>query len=165
MSALIKRLALPAMVLIWSASYFIEVSGYSKKNQYLIKPVFIVMVLLFIVNTITDVREWKKEQREKKELYQETAGRSPDMTGPTAEEKQTLLRSFFVVLSMAVYIVVMPYLGFVISTIVLVVFLLALMQVRKPIPMILLPVLLTGVLYAAFKIGLHIPLPAGFLGF
>lgn len=165
MSALIKRLALPAMVLIWSASYFIEVSGYSKKNQYLIKPVFIVMVLLFIVNTITDVREWKKEQREKKELYQETAGRSPDMTGPTAEEKQTLLRSFFVVLSMAVYIVVMPYLGFVISTIVLVVFLLALMQVRKPIPMILLPVLLTGVLYAAFKMGLHIPLPAGFLGF
>lgn len=165
MSALIKRLALPAMVLIWSASYFIEVSGYSKKNQYLIKPVFIAMVLLFIVNTITDVREWKKEQREKKELYQEAAGRSPDMTGPTAEEKQTLLRSFFVVLSMAVYIVVMPYLGFVISTIVLVVFLLALMQVRKPIPMILLPVLLTGVLYAAFKMGLHIPLPAGFLGF
>lgn len=165
MSALIKRLALPAMVLIWSASYFIEVSGYSKKNQYLIKPVFIAMVLLFIVNTITDVREWKKEQREKMELYQEAAGRSPDMTGPTAEEKQTLLRSFFVVLSMAVYIVVMPYLGFVISTIVLVVFLLALMQVRKPIPMILLPVLLTGVLYAAFKIGLHIPLPAGFLGF
>lgn len=38
MGSLIKKLALPAIVLLWSAAYFIEVAGYSKKNQYLIKP-------------------------------------------------------------------------------------------------------------------------------
>lgn len=162
MSSLFKRLALPVIVLLWSASYFIEVLGYSKKNQYLIKPVFIAMVILFLINTVTDVLEWKKEQR------QIQGAEKGDVRRPSvmeAEEKRTLLRSLLVVLSMAAYIIVMPYLGFVISTVALVVFLLALMQVRQPLPMILLPLILTGILFAAFKIGLHIPLPAGFLGF
>lgn len=173
MSSLVKRLALPAIVLIWSASYFVEVLGYSKKNQYLIKPVFIAMAILFAVNAITDVMEWKKEQRDagKREIREketgeretgaEAAARSP----VPAEERQTLLRSLFVVLSMAAYILILPHLGFVISTVLLAAGLLLLMQVRKLPVLILLPVILTGVLYAAFKLGLHIPLPAGFLGF
>lgn len=63
MGSLIKRLAIPAIVLLWSATYFLEVAEYSKKNQYLIKPVFIVMVILFAVNTFTDIREWKMERK------------------------------------------------------------------------------------------------------
>ncbi len=154
MGSLIKRLAIPAIVLLWSATYFIEVVGYSKKNQYLIKPVFIVMVILFAVNTFTDIREWKREREENKGALQ-----------ISQEEKQVLIRSFFVVASMAVYVVIMPHLGFIITTVALLAVLLLIMQVRKPLPYILLPLIVTGILYAVFKIGLHIPLPAGFLGF
>lgn len=154
MGSLIKRLAIPAIVLLWSATYFIEVVGYSKKNQYLIKPVFIVMVILFAVNTFTDIREWKREREENKGELQ-----------ISQEEKQVLIRSFFVVASMAVYVVIMPHLGFIITTVALLAVLLLIMQVSKPLPYILLPLIVTGILYAVFKIGLHIPLPAGFLGF
>lgn len=154
MGSLIKRLAIPAIVLLWSATYFIEVAGYSKKNQYLIKPVFIVMVILFAVNTFTDIREWKREREENKGALQ-----------ISQEEKQVLFKSFLVVVSMAVYVIVMPHLGFIITTAVLLAVLLLVMQVKKPLPYILLPLIVTGILYAVFKIGLHIPLPAGFLGF
>ena len=82
MGSLIKKLALPAIVLLWSAAYFIEVAGYSKKNQYLIKPVFIVMVILFVVNTFTDIREWRREQESGKGASQ-----------ISQEEKQVLLLS------------------------------------------------------------------------
>ena len=152
MGSLIKKLALPAIVLLWSAAYFIEVAGYSKKNQYLIKPVFIVMVILFVVNTFTDIREWRREQESGKGASQ-----------ISQEEKQVLLKSLFVVVSMAVYVILMPHIGFIITTAVLLAVLL--MQVREFLPLILLPLIVTGILYAVFKTGLHIPLPAGFLGF
>ena len=151
MGSLIKKLALPAIVLLWSAAYFIEVAGYSKKNQYLIKPVFIVMVILFVVNTFTDIREWRREQESGKGASQ-----------ISQEEKQVLLKSLLVVVSMAVYVILMPHIGFIITTAAV---LLLIMQVREFLPLILLPLIVTGILYAVFKTGLHIPLPAGFLGF
>lgn len=67
--------------------------------------------------------------------------------------------------SMAVYVILMPHIGFIITTAVLLVVLLLIMQVREFLPLILLPLIVTGILYAVFKTGLHIPLPAGFLGF
>jgi cell division protein FtsW (lipid II flippase) len=154
MGSLIKKLALPAIVLLWSAAYFIEVAGYSKKNQYLIKPAFIVMVILFVVNTFIDIREWRREQESGKGASQ-----------ISQEEKQLLLKSLLVVVSMAVYVILMPHIGFIITTAVLLVVLLLIMQVREFLPLILLPLIVTGILYAVFKTGLHIPLPAGFLGF
>ena len=154
MGSLIKKLALPAIVLLWSAAYFIEVAGYSKKNQYLIKPVFIVMVILFVVNTFTDIREWRREQESGKGASQ-----------ISQEEKQVLLKSLLVVVSMAVYVILMPHIGFIITTAVLLAVLLLIMQVREFLPLILLPLIVTGILYAVFTTGLHIPLPAGFLGF
>ena len=42
---------------------------------------------------------------------------------------------------------------------------LLIMQVREFLPLILLPLIVNRILYAVFKTGLHIPLPAGFLGF
>ena len=110
MGSLIKKLALPAIVLLWSAAYFIEVAGYSKKNQYLIKPVFIVMVILFVVNTFIDIREWRREQESGKGASQ-----------ISQEEKQVLLKSLLVVVSMAVYVILMPHIGFIITTAVLLV--------------------------------------------
>ena len=107
-----------------------------------------------MVNTFTDIREWKREREENKGALQ-----------ISQEEKQVLFKSFLVVVSMAVYVIVMPHLGFIITTAVLLAVLLLIMQVKKPLPYILLPLIVTGILYAVFKLGLHIPLPAGFLGF
>lgn len=154
MGSLIKRLAIPAIVLLWSATYFLEVAEYSKKNQYLIKPVFIVMVILFAVNTFTDIREWKMERKKNKGALQ-----------ISQEEKQVLFKSLLVVVSMTVYVIVVPYFGFIITTVVLMTVLLLIMQVKKSMSYILLPLVVTGILYAVFKIGLRIPLPVGFLGF
>lgn len=67
--------------------------------------------------------------------------------------------------SMTVYVIVVPYFGFIITTVVLMAVLLLIMQVKKSMSYILLPLVVTGILYAVFKIGLRIPLPVGFLGF
>ena len=136
MGSLIKKLALPAIVLLWSAAYFIEVAGYSKKNQYLIKPVFIVMVILFVVNTFTDIREWRREQESGKGASQ-----------ISQEEKQVLLKSLLVVVSMAVYVILMPHIGFIITTAVFFGVLLLFFQGGGVLPFVFLSPFLTGVFY------------------
>ena len=63
------------------------------------------MVILFVVNTFTDIREWRREQESGKGASQ-----------ISQEEKQVLLKSLLVVVSMAVYVILMPHIGFIITT-------------------------------------------------
>ena len=47
---LLKKLALPTLIIAWAASYYIEVMGYSVKNHRMIQPIFWVMVALYLIN-------------------------------------------------------------------------------------------------------------------
>lgn len=157
MESLIKKLGMPFVVLVWSAFYFSEVIQYSERNHYLIKPCFYLMVTLFIVNTVTDLLEWKREQK----IKSNTMSNADE----SIDKHRKGLRLVIILLSMAAYVFFLPYLGYTVSSLVLLLFILGLMKVNKPMPLVVLPVTMVVLLYSIFKIFLGIPLPTGFIGF
>lgn len=152
---LLKKMALPTIVLAWAATYYVEVMGYSAKNHRLIQPVFWVMVLLYVINGITDYREWKKEQAQE--------GEKPSALKNLDREKA--VRVVSVVAVMAIYVAVLGLLGFVISTLLFAGVVLFIMGERKWYKLVGIPLVLALFLYVVFRLALSIPLPTGFLGF
>lgn len=148
---LLKKMALPTVVLVWAASYYVEVMGYSEKNHRLIQPVFWIMVLLYIINGITDYREWKSTKTEQAE----------DTSSPKPFDRKIIA----VIVAMVAYVVLLNIFGFVISTLLFVAAVLFLMGERRWYLLIGIPIALVAVLYVVFRIALSIPLPIGFLGF
>lgn len=148
---LLKKMALPTVVLVWAASYYVEVMGYSEKNHRLIQPVFWIMVLLYVINGITDYREWKSTQTEPAE----------DTSSPKPFDRKIIA----VIVAMVAYVVLLNIFGFVISTLLFVAAVLFLMGERRWYLLIGIPIALVAVLYVVFRIALSIPLPIGFLGF
>lgn len=150
---LLKRLAMPTAVLLWAVFYYVEVMGYSAKNHYLIQPVFWIMFVLYVINTIGDYREWKNTRSEEEE------------TSVKNIDKQKTIRIVSVVVIMGLYSIVMSFLGFLISTFIFTFGVLWVMAERKWYKLTLIPLFLDIFLYVVFHMGLRIPLPTGFLGF
>lgn len=80
-------------------------------------------------------------------------------------DKKGLIRVLVCCLCVAVYLVIMPYLGFVLSTILLYVVVTLLMGSRNWIGILILSVVLTMVVYCVFKLGLSLRLPTGLFFF
>lgn len=81
------------------------------------------------------------------------------------EAARYLKRISLLAISLLAYAVLMTKLGFVISTFLLIVFLLKVIE-SKPLYIVLsLAVAVTGFIYLIFKTWLGIPLPVGFIGF
>lgn len=153
---LLKKMALPTVVLLWAAAYYIEVMGYSAKNHRMIQPIFWVMVLLYVINGITDYREWKREQ---------AGGTAAKDAAPARMDRTQAAKLVALIGCMAAYVLLLNVTGFVLTTVVFTCAVLLLMGERKWYLLVGIPVLLAAVLYVAFKIALGIPLPTGFLGF
>lgn len=162
MESLIKKLAIPGVILVWAAVYFSEVITYSERNQYLIKPVFFVMLALFVVNTFADYWQWRGQRLTFKPHAE---GGKHQQKKTSQEEKRGYARIGTVLVLMSLYVAALPHLGFAISTVLLVLALLKFMRVNKLLPLCLVPSLLALFLYLVFKTFLGIPLPTGFLGF
>ena len=152
---LLKRIALPTLVLAWAVSYYFEVMGYSAKNHYLIQPIFWIMFILYIINTIGDYREWKNSQKNENE----TSISIKDV------DKKKAFKLVSVLAVMFLYAFVMSILGFLISTFIFTFAVLWIMGERKWYKLAFIPLGLDVFLYAVFYLGLRIPLPVGFLGF
>jgi len=159
---LLKKIALPTVVLIWAASYYIEVMGYSVKNHRMIQPLFWVMVVLYIVNGITDYREWKREQAASAAESEEEKEAASALK--TIDKKQTA-RLVVLVSSMIAYVALLNTLGFIITTFLFTCGVLFVMGERTWYKLAGIPAVLVAFLYVVFKLGLSIPLPAGFLPF
>lgn len=154
MLSLVQRIIMPTLAMIWATMYFFEVMQLSDKNHYLINPVFYVMAILYIVNTINDVKKWNKERSidEKKKV----------VTKSKTNNKDVILIGMVVIISV-VYLMIMPKLGFVISTYLFLLAQLIVLKSDNKIMILALPIVLTGILYYAFTQLLGIPLPVGIL--
>lgn len=150
---LLKKMALPTIVLIWATSYYVEVMGYSVKNHRLIQPVFWVMALLYIINGVTDYREWKSVKTE--------PASQPTEKSPVNRNHGARVAA--VIGIMVAYVALLGFLGFLVSTLLFAGAILYLMGERKWYKIAGLPLVLVIALYLIFRVGLSIPLPTGFL--
>lgn len=68
-------------------------------------------------------------------------------------------------IALIIYIIVLPYAGYLISTILLGIFIIHALGYKDKLSMTLYPLIIVGILFFSFKILLRVPLPIGFLGF
>lgn len=141
-----KKTFLPLLMLAFAAIYFIEVRQLHDLDQALIKPVFFLMVLLFIINTVSDYRENKRCQ---------------DNASTKQNENFQFRKILPYIVLTAVYLIVMPYVGFMPASILFLAGALYRLNVRKTIVLITLPIGLSVLLYFLFVYLFSVPLPAG----
>lgn len=151
MSKLIKRIALSVVTMAWAIWYLADTASRAPKAVLLIRPVVYIMGVLFLINLVRDYRKWKLEQE----------GNNEEFEYASSKEIKTALIAFAAV---AVYILSMNLLGFIISTVLFLVCSFIALK-AKPLPSVLMAIIMTGLLYVVFKILLKMPLPRGFLGF
>lgn len=156
MLLLIKKTTVPTIAMIWATIYFFEVSRLPAKNGYLIRPVYYIMLSLYIVNTITDFLQWKRvSSKEEKKVNKET---KPDSIN-------NLITIGVVFIVTIIYVSIMKTLGFVVSTTIYLFVELYILKTKNKLVLFGLPIILTLVVFFMFTKGFSVPLPRGFLGF
>lgn len=147
MKQLLKLLVIPTLILLWAFSYMYEVRGTSTRNLLLITPLVLLIggTYLFIA-----VREY---HRMKKGFH-------------SASNIEVLITSkeVKIILLMAVYLLLVMYLGFIPTSFAMMAVMLYVLDMRKMRTVLGFSVISTALLYYAFKIILMIPLPEGLLG-
>ena len=160
MIRLIQRIAIPTGILIWATIYFIEILGRRPSAQLMIRPAFFILVVLFIIITVTDVRDWIKENAALKK-----ASEKGEEVAVSKEGLESFLLMVVCAGSAFAYMFAMSIIGFSLSTAAYLFGMLCYLKVKNKIYAMVISVLLTGALYMLFRIWLRVPLPAGFLGF
>ncbi len=80
----------------------------------------------------------------------------------TMENKKEV---FLVILLLVLYCFLLMPVGFLLCTLVLLISLLWIFKIRSPLPLTILPLATTGVIYLLFSLVLRVPLPNGLLAF
>ena len=163
MSKFWKSLILTTLILIWSATYYVEVSNLSWKNNSLIKPVFWVMVVLYFINLTIDYMENKKEIKNK-EKNNQISNIAVVEKGKNISFDSTAIRISLVFICIFLYVIIVQLIGYIISTYLLLIGLMIVMGVSHWKLIIFFPAIFVAMLYAIFKLGLNIPLPVGIFG-
>lgn len=142
-----QRIGIPFILLFLAAVYFLEVKGGKAQDLMLIKPVFYLMVLLFCVNAITDLRDIMRQK------------------GRILSAKADPLTRILPFAGLAIFLVaVLPYAGFCISSIVFLFLVLFMFKVESKAVLVLMPLIVSTVLYFLFVYAFGVELPVGFLG-
>lgn len=155
----LKKMALPTIVMIWATTYFVECQGYGLKSRRLVTIVFFIMLGLYLINGFTDFLEVRRAMNERDE------GQTKSADIDWAAIKQgPMMRTISLFVLLAAYVLLLEPLGFILTTPICSSGILLVMGERKPVRLVLIPVVLVIALYVSFKIGLRIPLPVGILG-
>ena len=163
---LIRKLVTPTLMFAWALYYFIEISGKKASAGLFVKPVFWVMLVLYAVIVFMDVRDWRDEGKEeeskrKEETEEEKAAR----LAREVKEKEDLKRTLICIASGIVYVFLLPYLGFVLDTFLMLAGLFIWLKAPNKVAAVFLAAAVTAGRFLLFKMGLKVPLPKGFLGF
>lgn len=142
-----QRIGIPFVLLFMAGLYFLEVRGGKEQDLMLIKPVFYLMVVLFLINAVTDMRAILKDK------------------GKAAAAEADPLRKILPFAGLAVLLVAaLPYLGFLISSAIFMLLVLFLFKVDSKAILALMPIVVSVSLYLLFEYVFGVELPVGFLG-
>lgn len=158
---LIKKLTAPTLMMLWALYYFVEIQGKQASAGLFIRPVFWIMLALYILILWMDIRDWR-EQREK-DVRPEEGKQAPEANA--AEGKADLHRTVICIAGAVAYVILLPFLGFLISTALFLFIMFCWLKAPNKIAAFLLAAAVAAGMYLLFKTGLKVPLPTGFLGF
>lgn len=163
---ILKKLTTPTLIMAWSLYYFIEVSGKPHLAGVFIKPVFWIMVALYVLIVLMDIRDCKDEEKAEAESFASTSEEEKaEILAKEEAAKKDVQRTLVCVGSAVAYILIQPYLGFVLSTTLMLFGLFCWLKAPKKVLAFVLAAAVAVGMYALFKIGLKVPLPTGFIGF
>ena len=155
LKAYLKKMTLPTVIMIWSATYFLECQSYKLKSRRLVSIVFFMMLGLYIINGLTDYLEVRK-------AYRQGAAATKKAASGLSSSAVIKMAAIFAVL--IVYTLMLDRAGFIITTLIGAGLIMWIMGERKAQLLILIPIILVTLLYVIFNFGLRVPLPKGILG-
>jgi phosphatidylglycerophosphate synthase len=145
-----QRIGIPFLLLVMAWAYFLEVRGQRDQDLLLIKPVFYLLVVLFIINAITDLRDILRKRNE--EAVQ-------------VSEKESLKTILSFAALTVVLVAALPYAGFLIASTLFIFVALSMSKVENKLILFAMPVCVSVGLYLIFEYAFGVELPVGFLGF
>lgn len=145
MFVFIKKMTIPTVVLLWSIMYVVETSSNSNRDVLLIRPLAILIAITYLIIFF------------KEYIHSKIRDSSENMPFISTKEIKILLL-------MIIYIFVIKYLGFVLTSFLSMLAMLYILDVRKIRHLLIFSSVSTVILYIAFKVILMVPLPSGLLG-
>ncbi|MGM8215047.1 tripartite tricarboxylate transporter TctB family protein [Bacillaceae bacterium W0354] len=159
---LINRLIAPSTIFLFVLIYYFEVSDLSDGNLLLIRPIFWVMVVLYPAVLLIEIKKWKNtdfSQLEKTSDDDET-----EFDENYEINSKVTPKLLIYITSIALYLILLPYLGFILVSLIFLPSLLFVFGTKDIKLLIAIPVIVTLVIYLLFDTWLGIPLPKGFFG-
>ncbi len=157
-------------ILILTLLYFIDVSSLNNpEDKLLVNSVIWIIILLYPIIIWQEWREKNNKTSEKAGITEQLLDdvNLTDQQGEESDDEETSARLnkriFYFMLSTFLYLVIMNYLGFIITTIIYMPILMLILGTTSKKILIILPIVFTILLYILFNNLLGIPLPQGLL--
>lgn len=144
MLALLKRMIIPTMILFWSAMYVIETRLHSNRDVLLIRPLFLIILVTYLIIFFKEFMH-RKDKTDTKLVF-------------VSNKEMKIL------ILMISYIFIVKYLGFILTSFLSMLAMLYVLEVRRVSKLLAFSVVSTLILYVAFKVILMVPLPSGIFG-
>lgn len=160
---LIKKLITPTIMMLWALYYFVEIQGKQASAGLFIRPVFWVMLALYVLILWMDVRDWKEQRTQGKTDLSEEEKQA--LEARAKEKRADLYRTAICIAGALAYVILFPVLGFFISTTLFLFIMFCWLKAPNKIAALILAATVAAGMYLLFKVGLKVPLPTGFLGF
>lgn len=145
--AYIQKCIIPTLITIYALSYLLEVSGQNPTDQTLIRPVVVLLVALYVINTVKDIKETRKSIKDEKAKLE------------FAKYKKIV----FLVSSCVVFFLIVEKIGFIISSILFCFTTLYILGVNNKKTIIIFPIVFSLIVYFIFSRGFGVPVPQGVL--
>ena len=145
----LKKITIPALMMVWCTYFIADAGSPSKKGNTFVWAVYILLLAVFAVELFNEFRRARAETQ----AQQHSDREKKDYSG--------LIRSAALFGGTLVYIFVMPYLGFLISTLVYLFVMFLFLNAKNKLVVALASVALTALMWVAFDYLLGVPLPAG----
>ena len=157
---LVNRLMAPSLIFLFVLIYYFEVRDLSESNLLLIKPIFWIMVVLFPVVVLMEIKKWKNTAIEQAD---EPEGETDFDENYELKSKVTPKLLIYMA-SIALYLFLLPYLGFILVSFLFLPSLMYALGTKNIKLLVLIPIIVIAVVYLLFDTWLGIPLPKGFFG-
>lgn len=156
MKKFLKKMIIPTIILAWATFYLLEVLQYPPKNYLFIKPIYFVLLAFYVLNAVLDYLECRKDKSEKTEKvpFKQAVNEFVHSDGMKIVE---------VFAAVIVAALLFNVLGFFIVVPIFLFGMLFIAGERKVWILIAVPIVVTGLLYLLFGVGLQIRLPFGIL--
>lgn len=147
----------PLLLMLYSATYFIEVNSLSNAEQaiLLIKPIFYILLIASLLQIVIQIF-----------LFFKSKGESIEVSEVNDEGKHEAInyrKSIIFILTTLLYVFLVDVIGFFVVTFIFVSYLMFELETRNIKLLILVPLILILILYLGLEVGLGIHLPDGIL--